>query len=153
MKVLLKKDLLKVGKVGEVVEVSDGYGANYVIPQGYGVLFTAAALKTREKELAAEAALRAEKTSKAQEVATLLSQKTFKFVAPVGNRGAMIGTVSIKELKKALKQELGVSVDKEAFPEHNIINSFGLSHVKIELFKGVFGIMNVLVEPKPSDKK
>lgn len=62
----------------------------------------------------------------------------------------MIGTVSIKELKKALKEKLEIDVDKDDFPEHNIVNSFGMSHVKINLYKGIYGIMNVKVNPKPS---
>ena len=49
MKVLMKKDLRKVGKKGELVEVSDGYGANYLIPNGYAVLFTEKAKKITKK--------------------------------------------------------------------------------------------------------
>ncbi len=153
MKVLLKKDLNKVGKAGQVVEVSDGYGANFIVPKGYGVLFTQQALHEREQELAQEAAENAKRVAKAKDLAQQLSNITFKFQASVGSRGAMIGTVSIKELKKALKEKLGISVEKEDFPEHNLVNAFGLSHVKVELYKGVYGIMNVLVEPKPSGKK
>ena len=43
-----------------------------------------------------------------------------------------------------------IDVDKDDFPEHNIVNSFGMSHVKINLYKGIYGIMNVKVNPKPS---
>jgi hypothetical protein len=68
----------------------------------------------------------------------------------ISDGGRMIGTVSIKELKKALKEKLEIDVDKDDFPEHNIVNSFGMSHVKINLYKGIYGIMNVKVNPKPS---
>ncbi len=153
MKILLKKDVRKVGKAGDVVEVSDGYGANFIIPQGLGVLYTKEAVKVREKELLAIAQEKAKRTAEAQAIAKKLEDIVFRFEAPVGNRGAMIGTISIKELKKALREKLNVSVDKEDFPEHNIVNAFGMSHVKVELYKGVYGIMNVLVEPKASAKK
>lgn len=153
MKILLKKDVRKVGKAGDVVDVSDGYGANFLIPQGLGVLYTNQAVKEREKELLAIAQEKAKRTAEAQAIAEKLKGITFNFQAAVGNRGAMIGTVSIKELKKALKEKLGISVDKDDFPEHNVVNAFGLSHVKVELYKGVYGIMNVLVEPKPTVKK
>lgn len=150
MKLIMKKDLKGVGKAGQVVEVSDGYGANFIIPKGFGVLYTPESVKEREEELARLKAIDDANRAKANENAKKLEGIVFEFVAPVGNGGRMIGTVSIKELKKALKEKLEIDVDKDDFPEHNIVNSFGMSHVKINLYKGIYGIMNVKVNPKPS---
>lgn len=150
MKLIMKKDLKGVGKAGQVVEVSDGYGANFIIPRGFGVLYTPESVKEREEELARLKAIDDTNRAKANENAKKLEGIVFEFVAPVGNGGRMIGTVSIKELKKALKEKLEIDVDKDDFPEHNIVNSFGMSHVKINLYKGIYGIMNVKVNPKPS---
>lgn len=150
MKLIMKKDLKGVGKAGQVVEVSDGYGANFIIPRGFGVLYTPESVKEREEELARLKAIDDANRAKANENAKRLEGIVFEFVAPVGNGGRMIGTVSIKELKKALKEKLEIDVDKDDFPEHNIVNSFGMSHVKINLYKGIYGIMNVKVNPKPS---
>lgn len=150
MKLIMKKDLKGVGKAGQVVEVSDGYGANFIIPRGFGVLYTPESVKEREEELARLKAIDDANRAKANENAKKLEGIVFEFVAPVGNGGRMIGTVSIKELKKALKEKLEIDVDKDDFPEHNIVNSFGMSHVKINLYKGIYGIMNVKINPKPS---
>lgn len=150
MKLIMKKDLKGVGKAGQVVEVSDGYGANFIIPRGFGVLYTPESVKEREEELARLKAIDDANRAKANENAKKLEGIIFEFVAPVGNGGRMIGTVSIKELKKALKEKLEIDVDKDDFPEHNIVNSFGMSHVKINLYKGIYGIMNIKVNPKPS---
>lgn len=150
MKLIMKKDLKGVGKAGQVVEVSDGYGANFIIPRGFGVLYTPESVKEREEELARLKAIDDANRAKANENAKKLEGIVFEFVAPVGNGGRMIGTVSIKELKKALKEKLEIDVDKDDFPEQNIVNSFGMSHVKINLYKGIYGIMNVKVNPKPS---
>lgn len=150
MKLIMKKDLKGVGKAGQVVEVSDGYGANFIIPRGFGVLYTPESVKEREEELARLKAIDDANRAKANENAKKLEGIVFEFVAPVGNGGRMIGTVSIKELKKALKEKLEIDVDKDDFPEHNIVNSFGMSHVKINLYKGIYGIMNIKVNPKPS---
>ena len=150
MKLIMKKDLKGVGKAGQVVEVSDGYGANFIIPRGFGVLYTPESVKEREEELARLKAIDDANRAKANENAKKLEGIVFEFVAPVGNGGRMIGTVSIKELKKAFKENLEIDVDKDDFPEHNIVNSFGMSHVKINLYKGIYGIMNVKVNPKPS---
>lgn len=149
MKVIMKKDLRNVGKAGEIVDVSDGYGANYLIPHGYGVLFTPEAMKQREEELATLKAEEEKKKAKALEDAKRLEGLLFEYTASVGNGGRMIGTISVKELKKSLREKLGIDVDKDQFPEHNLVNAFGLSHVKIELYKGVYGTMNVKVDPKP----
>lgn len=150
MKLIMKKDLKSVGKAGQVVEVSDGYGANFIIPRGFGVLYTPESVKEREEELARLKAIDDANRAKANENAKKLEGIVFEFVAPVGNGGRMIGTISIKELKKTLKEKLEIDVDKDDFPEHNIVNSFGMSHVKINLYKGIYGIMNVKVNPKPS---
>lgn len=150
MKLIMKKDLKGVGKAGQVVEVSDGYGANFIIPRGFGVLYTPESVKEREEELARLKAIDDANRAKANENAKKLEGIVFEFIAPVGNGGRMIGTVSIKELKKALKEKLEIDVDKDDFTEHNIVNSFGMSHVKINLYKGIYGIMNVKVNPKPS---
>lgn len=150
MKLIMKKDLKGVGKAGQVVEVSDGYGANFIIPRGFGVLYTPESVKEREEELARLKAIDDANRAKANENAKKLEGIVFEFVAPVGNGGRMIGTVSIKELKKALKEKLEIDIDKDDFPEHNIVNSFGMSHVKINLYKEIYGIMNVKVNPKPS---
>lgn len=150
MKLIMKKDLKGVGKAGQVVEVSDGYGANFIIPRGFGVLYTPESVKEREEELARLKAIDDANRAKANENAKKLEGIVFEFVAPVGNGGRMIGTVSIKELKKAVKEKLEIDVDKDDFPEHNIVNSFGMSHVKINLYKGIYGIMNIKVNPKPS---
>lgn len=148
MKIIMKKDLRNVGKAGQIVEVSDGYGANYIIPKGYGVLVTPQSLKEREDEIARLKALDEQKRIEARGYAKQLEGIVFEFSAPVGNAGRMIGTVSIKELKKALKEKLGIDVDKEDFVEHNIINAFGISHIKINLYKGEYGIMTIKVNPK-----
>ena len=112
MKVLMRKDLRKVGKAGDVIDVSDGYGANYLIPNGYAVQYTKEAVKMREKELLEAAKEKALKIAEAEKIAAQLQGITFKFQANVGNRGAMIGTISIKELKKALRERPNISVDK-----------------------------------------
>ena len=98
MKVLMKKDLKKVGKKGEVVEVSDGYGANYVIPQGYGVLFTEQAKKAYAREVEIEKQEEAKRVLEAQKLAEKLKGIVLEFEAPAGRRGEMIGNISFKEM-------------------------------------------------------
>lgn len=148
MKVLMKKDLNKVGKRGEIVDVSDGYGANYIIPRGYGVLYTESARKEYERELAKEREIEKQKTIEAKEVAKKLETITLEFEAPAGRRGEMIGTVSNKEIIEALKKK-DILIDKKMIVDKNtIVNGFGTTSLKVELFKGVFGTVKVHVSLK-----
>ena len=148
MKVLMKKDLNKVGKKGEIVDVSDGYGANYIIPRGFGVLYTEKARKEYEKEMEILRKEEAEMAAKAQETAKEISDITLEFEAPAGRRGEMIGTVSYKEVIEAMKKK-GVALDKKMIVDKNVIvNGFGMTTLRFELFKGVFADVKVHVSLK-----
>jgi len=146
MKVLMKKDLRKVGKKGEIVEVSDGYGANYLIPNGYAVLYTIEAQKQYELELQQEKEEIARKTEEAKELAKKLNTITLQFEAPAGRRGDMIGTVSFKKVSDALKKQYDIKIDKGQIVEKNVlINGFGVTDLKVDLFNGVIGTIHVKV--------
>ncbi|MCI2069249.1 MAG: 50S ribosomal protein L9 [Bacilli bacterium] len=150
MRVLLIKDLKNVGKKGEIKDVSDGYGANYVIPQGYGKLLNNAALaeyyasqKKAEEEDKQNAAL-------AQQVVEQLKGIELVFKAKVGKSGAMIGTISPKAIEEKLRADYDISIDKRKFIDHYAVNAFGLTKLRIELYHDVIGTVNVRVE---EDKK
>lgn len=148
MKVLMKKDLNKVGKKGEIVDVSDGYGANYIIPRGFGVLYTEKARKEYEKEMEILRKEEAEMAAKARETAKEIGNITLEFEAPAGRRGEMIGTVSYKEVIEAMKKK-GIALDKKMIVDKNVIvNGFGMTTLRFELFKGVFADVKVHVSLK-----
>ncbi len=149
MKVLMKKDLRKVGKKGDIVEVSDGYGANYLIPNGYAVLYNDKAKKDYANEQALEAQENVRKTAEARELAARLEGITLEYEENAGRNGDMIGTVSFKEILQDLKKNYGISIDKKQIADKNqIINGFGKTRVKVELFKSVYGYINVHVSLK-----
>ncbi len=149
MKVLMKKDLRKVGKKGEIVEVSDGYGVNYLIPNGYAVLYNEKAKKDYANELALEARENEKRTAEAQKLAKTLEGIVLEYEENAGRRGEMIGTVSFKEILTDLKKNYSISIDKKQIVDKNmIINGFGSTKVKVELYKGVYGYINVHVSLK-----
>lgn len=146
MKVLLKKDLRKVGKKGDVVEVSDGYGANYVIPQGYGVLFTEQARKAYAHEVELERIAEEKRVAEAKELAKKLETITLEFEAPAGRRGEMIGNISFKEVAENLKKKYDISLDKKMLVDKNVlVNGFGNTSLKVELHKGVIADVHIHV--------
>ncbi len=149
MKVLMKKDLRKVGKRGEIISVSDGYGANYLIPNGYAVLYTEEAQKqyALEKEQERQETLR--KTEEANVLAEKLKGITLEFSASAGRRGEMIGTVSFKKILEALKKDYDIKFDKSQIVEKDvIINGFGLTTLKVDIFNGVLGEIRIHVSLK-----
>ncbi len=146
----MKKDVRKVGKKGEVVDVSDGYGANFLIPGGHAVLFTPAAQKDFEHQKALEKIEDEKRKAMAADMAKALEGITLKFEASAGRRGEMIGTVSFKEILTALKKQYDICLDKKQIVEKDVIvNGFGVTTLKVDLYKGVvFGEIKVRVDLK-----
>lgn len=148
MKVIMIKDLKKVGKRGEIVEISDGYASNFVIPQGYGRKLTENSLGDYKKEKAEEAALIAQKKAAAQEVAKKLEGITLEFQATSGKNGLMIGQISPKQIEEELKSKYDIVIDKRKFIDRYPCNAYGTTSLKIELFKGVVGVIKVHISEK-----
>lgn len=149
MKVLMKKELRKVGKRGEIIEVSDGYGANYLIPNGYAVLYTAEAQKQYAIELEQERILDEKKKAEARELAEKLKTITLPFEASAGRNGDMIGTVSFKKASEALEKNYGIKLAKSQLIDKDvIINGFGLTTLKVDLYKGIVGELRIRVTLK-----
>lgn len=149
MKVLMKQEVRKVGKKGDIVDVSDGYGANFLIPNGYAVLYTEQAKADYAKELAKEAQIRAQKTEEAKGIAKQLESIKLVFDASAGRNGDMIGTISFKKIIDALKKDYGITISKgQILDKDVIVNGFGDTHLKVDIFNGVIGVVTVHVDLK-----
>ncbi len=146
MKVLLIKDLKNVGKAGEIKDVSDGYGANYVIPQGYGKILNSQAMAEYRAQQAKLAEEDEQNKIKAQETASKLDSVQLVFTAKVGKSGAMIGQISPKAIEEKMKADFNIDIDKRKFIDHYPVNAFGLTKLRIDLYKGVVGTVSVLVK-------
>ena len=151
MKVILLKDVKKVGKKDQVVEVSDGYGSNYLIPQKLAVLYTEKSQNQLSREKEKEKEEDKLKIEEAESIAKDLENKIIKFKAKAGRNGNMIGIISTKEIiKEALKQH-NINLNKKQFIEKDVIvNGFGPLKLKVLLYKGmekeVIGQLNLFVE-------
>ncbi len=149
MKVLLIKDLKNVGKAGEIKEVSDGYGANYVIPQGYGKLLNDKVMgeyKAQQKKLAIQ---EEENKQAAKDLAAKLENITLIFESKVGKQGQVIGSISTKAVVEKLRKDYQISLDKRKFIDKYQLNAFGVTKLRIELYKGIVGTVSIkIVEQK-----
>ena len=145
MKVILLKDVKNVGKKDQEVEVANGYAANYLFPNKLAVALTETGRHIRDEELKRKQEEEAEKVSQAQALVGQLQSITLEFTAKSSGDGRMIGTISTKQIVEALKEHHHIVVDKRKFIDHYLVNAFGFTRLKIELHKGVVGVINVHV--------
>ena len=149
MQMILKKDVNKVGKKGEIVNVSDGYGANYLIPNGLAVINNKENLVILKKEEAEEKRLDAQRKIEASELSERLKGITLEFEASAGRRGEMIGTISHKQILESLRKLHDIKLDKKMIVDKDVIvNGFGKTTLKVNLYKGVIGEINIHVSLK-----
>jgi len=145
MKVILLKDVKGVGKKQEIVNVKDGYGANYLIPHGLAVMYSEKSLEILENQKADQAAEVAKNIAKAKDIAAKLKDITLEFTANSGTGGRMFGTISSKQIAAELQSKFGIEIDKRKFVNKTTVDAFGYTKLQIELYKGVIGEINVHV--------
>ncbi|MBQ2494223.1 MAG: 50S ribosomal protein L9 [Bacilli bacterium] len=149
MKVIMLQDVKKIGKKGETVVVSDGYGVNYLIPRGLAKASTDSSQKQLARDNAAEEARQKELKAEAEKVKAKLEGLTVEFALNVGSDGRVFGSISTKEIAEGLLKQHGIEVDKRKFIDKTPANALGYTRLKIELYKGsqgqVVGTVNVHV--------
>ncbi len=148
MKIILLQDVKSVGKKNQVVEVSDGYAQNYLIPRRLAVKSTAAGLEVRDRQIQNEKEEWDKKKAQAEETAEKIKEIVLEFTAPSSKDGRMMGTISQKQVVEMLKEKYQINVDKRKFIDKYTINAFGYTNLKIELFKDVFATIRVHVSEK-----
>jgi large subunit ribosomal protein L9 len=142
MKVILKQDVKKVGKRGEVVEVADGYARNYLIARGLAVAETPRAMQVLKEQQKEEAEEEERQKEEAEKLAEKLAGMTFTFRVKSGKEGRVFGSVSTKQIVEELRKQ-DIRIDKRKILDTYPISQLGTSKVRVELHKGVIGTINV----------
>ncbi|MED9995602.1 MAG: 50S ribosomal protein L9 [Paludibacteraceae bacterium] len=144
MKIILKEDVYGLGYKDEVVTVKNGYGRNFLIPQGKAILATPSA----EKMLAEELKQRAHKLAKIKADAEALAEKinaaTVKLTAKASEGGKIFGSVTSMQIAEALEQQ-GISVDKRAIAVKEGIKELGTTKVAVKLHREVAAELTIEV--------
>lgn len=112
MKVLLLKDVYKLGRAGDVKKVADGYGRNFLLPQGLAILATAGALKRTEKIRTSAAATRNQLNQELSGIAEQLGKMVLTFAAKAGETGKLYGSITPQMIASAIKEKSGFEVDR-----------------------------------------
>ena len=144
MKVILKQDVKGQGKKGQLVNVSDGYARNFLLPRGLAVEADAQAMNDlKNKESAQQYHLKVEK-EEALAAAAKLSDKTVKISARAGQNGKLFGSVTTKEVAEALEKQFGITIDKRKIVMADI-KAFGSYEAELKFPQGVVAKVTVTV--------
>ena len=145
MKVILQQDVTGQGKKGQLIEASEGYARNYLLPRKLAIAATADAINTMNLKEKARRAEEARQKEAAMAAAEQLKALLVKIPAKAGTGGRLFGAVTTKEISDALKQQHNVDIPKQKLVLDDPIKSFGTYQVKARLGFEISGTVNVLV--------
>lgn len=144
MKVILKQDVKGQGKAGQLVQVSDGYARNFLLPRGLAVEADAQAMNDLRNKEAAQQHHKAVEKQEAEAAAATLGGKTVKVTARAGQNGKLFGSVTTKEVAEALKNQFGIVLDKRKIVMPDA-KSFGAYEAELKFNQGVTAKITVMV--------
>ena len=145
MKVILLQDVKGQGKKGQMIEVSDGYARNYMLPRKLAVEATADNMNTMKMQEKAKKAQEAAEKAEAQAISAKLKELTVKIVAKAGEGGRLFGAVTGKEIADALSKQHGITINKAKLVLDEPIKACGGYQIKAKLGHEITGTVNVLV--------
>ena len=145
MKVILQQDVKGQGKKGQLIEASEGYARNYLLPRKLAIAATADAINTMNLKEKARRAEEARQKEAAMAAAEQLKALLVKIPAKAGTGGRLFGAVTTKEISDALKAQHNVDIPKQKLVLDDPIKSFGTYQVKARRGFEISGTVNVLV--------
>lgn len=145
MKVILQQDVKGQGKKGQLIEASDGYARNFLLPRKLAILATPENVNTMKMQDKARKAQEAAEKAEAEAVAAKLREITVKVTAKAGSGGRLFGAVTSKEIADSLKAQQGIDIAKTKIVQDEPIKSFGTYELKVKLGYEVSGMLKVMV--------
>ncbi len=145
MKVILTQDVKAQGKKGDLINVSDGYANNFLLPKGLAKPATAQAINELEGKKGAAQFHKNQEEEKARNIAERMKEMTIKLTAKAGAGGKLFGSITSKDIAEALKAQYNITVDKRKIDLPDGIKSCGTTDVRIQLYPQIFGSIKVQV--------
>ena len=146
MKVILMQDVKGKGKKGQLLEISDGYARNYLLPRKLAVEATADAVNTKNMNDKAAAEKAAKERAEALEISHKLREMTLTVTAKGGGAGRLFGSVTNQEIADALKASSGIALDKRKIVINDAIKSVGTYTVQCKLGYEITAPLTVKIE-------
>jgi len=147
VKVILTKDVDKVGKSGEMKVVADGYATNYLIPHKLAVPASGGAYRAYQHDIASREEKRKREREEAEIAATRIASTTLTMGVKVGEGGKLYGSINNQDIAEALGRR-GITVDRHKIDLENPIKSLGTYKVAIKVYSGMTPEVTIIVEPK-----
>ncbi len=146
MQVVLLEDVKSLGKKGQIVKVNDGYAHNFILPKKLGVEATPKNLNDLKLQKANAEKVAAEQLAAAKDLAKRLEELSVTLTMKAGEGGRAFGSVSGKEIAKAIGDQLGLEIDKKKLVLSEPIKTFGSHEVPVKLHKDVTAKLTVKVQ-------
>ena len=144
MKILLLKDVYHLGHAGDIKKVADGYGRNYLIPQGYAVLATAGTMKQAETIRAKAEVVRKQLNNEMSAVAERINNTWITFASKAGETGKLYGSITSQMVAEKISEKAGIEIDKRMV-DIQPIRTLGEHKAHIRLTIDIVPVINVLV--------
>ena len=148
MEVILLKDVKGIGKKDQIVNVSDGYAANFLFPRGLAVKKTTRGLEVLGNQQEQRRKEDEQNRLDALKLKEKIEGVVLEFAASSSKDGRMFGTISPKQIEQEYKAKYGIVIDKRRFVDKYPVNAFGFTSLKVELYKGVIATCRIHVSDK-----
>lgn len=145
MEVVLLEDVKALGKKGQIVKVNDGYARNFILPKKLGIEATSKNLNDLKLQKANADKIAAEQLQAAKDLAAEIGSKSVTLSIKAGEGGKAFGSVSSKEIAKAVQDQLGMEIDKKKLVLPEPLKTFGTHEVPVKLHKDVTGKLAVKI--------
>ena len=145
MKVILVQDIKSVGKKGQIIDASDGYARNYLLPKKLAVVADNANMNELKTKQDANKYKRDMSKANAEELAKKMKDFELVFKIKAGDNGKTFGSVTAKDIAEELNKKYYVEVDKKKIGLDDAIKTIGTYNIGIKLFEGITGILKVNV--------
>jgi large subunit ribosomal protein L9 len=147
VKVILTKDVSKLGKSGEVKSVADGYATNFLIPQKLAVPAAGGAYRAWQHDIASREEKRQREREEAEIASTRISSTTLTMGVKVGEGGKLYGSITSKDIADALARR-GIEIDRHKIELDEPLKSLGTYKVAVKVYQGMTSEVTIVVEPK-----
>ncbi|HEX6291669.1 MAG TPA: 50S ribosomal protein L9 [Herpetosiphonaceae bacterium] len=146
MKVVLIQDVPNLGKAGEIKDVADGYGRNYLLPKGYAALATKGLIKQAQERAEAQKKRDQKMRSESEQLAQRINGQTLRFKVRVGELDRLYGSITNVDIAEKVQQQLGIDIDRRKIDLGDPIKRAGVYSVPVRLTGSIEARLNVVVE-------
>ncbi|ACL74469.1 50S ribosomal protein L9 [Ruminiclostridium cellulolyticum] len=146
MKVILKQDVKGLGKKEQMVEASDGYARNFLLPKGLAVEATSANVNIMKTKKEAEAQKKEREVAQAKELAKKIKDITVTLKVKAGENGKLFGSITSKDVAEALKTQQKLDIDKKKLVMPDSVKSIGTFDVEVKLYPEINSKFTVKIE-------